>query len=235
MKRYATIIGSLWVIALSVARPASASPPADRLISKIAFGSCARQEQPQPIWDKIVGLRPHLFLFIGDNIYGDSEDMEVLKAKYAKLAAVPGFARLRESCTLLATWDDHDYGVNDGGRELPQRDASQRVFLDFFRDPPDSVRRHRPGVYISYVFGPAGKRVQIILLDTRYFRSPLKPAPKPASGPLASAATRRSGGHDARRGAMEMAGRAIRGAGASANRSPPAFRSWPRITAGKNG
>ena len=128
-----------------------------------------------------MGLRPHLFLFIGDNIYGDSEDMEVLKAKYAKLAAVPGFARLRESCTLLATWDDHDYGVNDGGREYPQRDASQRVFLDFFRDPPDSVRRHRPGVYISYVFGPAGKRVQIILLDTRYFRSPLKPAPKPAT------------------------------------------------------
>ena len=138
--------------------PRLGPPPADRLISKIAFGSCARQEQPQPIWDEIVGLRPHLFLFIGDNIYGDSEDMEVLKAKYAKLAAMPGFAQLRESCTLLATWDDHDYGVNDGGREYPQRDASQRVFLDFFRDPPDSVRRHRPAC-ISRTF--SGRRASV--------------------------------------------------------------------------
>ena len=61
---------------------------------------------------------------------------------------------------------------------FPRSDASQQVFLDFFRDPPDSERRRRPGVYTSQVFGPAGKRVQIILLDTRYFRSPLKPAPK---------------------------------------------------------
>ena len=49
------------------------------------------------------------------------------------------------SCRLLATWDDHDYGVNDGGREYPQREASQRVFLDFFGDPADSERHNGPG------------------------------------------------------------------------------------------
>jgi alkaline phosphatase D len=157
---------------------ARAAPPADQPVARIAFGSCARQEEPQPIWDKIVDLHPDLFLFIGDNIYGDSADMEMLKARYAKLGAMPGFQKLRASCPLLATWDDHDYGINDGGRDFPQRDASQKVFLDFFGDPPGSERRHRPGVYTAQVFGPVGKRVQIILLDTRYFRSPLKAAPK---------------------------------------------------------
>ncbi len=46
--------------------------------------------------------------------------------------------------------------------------------LDFFEVPADDIRRQREGVYWSQVFGPAGKRVQVILLDTRYFRSPLK-------------------------------------------------------------
>jgi alkaline phosphatase D len=78
------------------------------------------------------------------------------------------------SCPILATWDDHDYGVNDGGAEYPRRAESQQVFLDFFNEPQDSPRRKRAGVYDAKIYGPPGRRVQIILLDTRYFRSPLK-------------------------------------------------------------
>jgi len=80
---------------------------------------------------------------------------------------------LRKQCKILATWDDHDYGANDGGAEFPMKAASQKVFLDFFEEPADSPRRKQAGIYDAKVFGPAGKRVQIILLDTRYFRSPL--------------------------------------------------------------
>jgi alkaline phosphatase D len=81
--------------------------------------------------------------------------------------------KLKETCPILATWDDHDYGKNDAGAEYPMKKESQQVFLDFFGDSPDSLRRKREGVYGAYVFGPEGKRVQVILLDTRYFRSPL--------------------------------------------------------------
>jgi hypothetical protein len=142
-------------------------------LRRIAFGSCARQNEPQPIWDAVAAARPEVFLFLGDNIYGDTENMEVMKAKYAKLAAFPGFQRLRRNCRILATWDDHDLGLNDGGHDYPKRTESQQVFLDFFEEPADSPRRKRPGVYHAYLFGPADKRVQVILLDTRYFRSPL--------------------------------------------------------------
>ena len=153
---------------------ADAALAEEQPLERIAFGSCAKQDKPQPIWDAIVAVRPERFLFIGDNIYGDSEDMNVLRQKYALLGAQPGFQKLRATCPVLATWDDHDYGQNDGGAAYPMRRESQQVFLDFFQAPTDDVRRTRPGVYSAQIIGPPGKRVQIILLDTRYFRSPLK-------------------------------------------------------------
>src|SRR5882724_9941956 len=140
------------------------------ILSRVAFGSCARQDKPQPIWDAVVGTKPDIYLSLGDNIYGDTEDMAVMKKKYDMLAAIPGWQKLKATCPLLATWDDHDYGVNDGGADYPKKDESQQLFLDFFGFPKDSPRRTQKGVYSAEVFGPSEKRVQVILLDTRYFR-----------------------------------------------------------------
>lgn len=163
--------------------PSAAPPLPDPAtpLSRIVFGSCAHQSEPQPIWEPIVAARPELFLFLGDNIYADTIDMAVMRDKYAQLAAQPGYQKLRAVCPVLATWDDHDYGVNDGGADYPQRRASQQVFLDFFGEPQDSPRRRREGVYDARVFGPAGKHIQIILLDTRYHRSPIQRA-QPVAG-----------------------------------------------------
>ena len=171
----------------------TAAAPA-RPLRRIAFGSCASQDRPQPIWDAVAATRPELLLMLGDNIYADTEDMDVMRAKYARLAAVPGFKALRASVPILATWDDHDLGVDDGGSDYPKKVESQKVFLDFFGDPEDSPRRRRPGVYDARVFGPEGKRLQVIMLDTRYFRSsPLKkktPVTR-AKGPTSRTPTRR--------------------------------------------
>ncbi len=147
---------------------------ADEPLSRIGFGSCAQQDKPQPIWDAVNAAQPQLFLLLGDNIYGDSPDMDVLRAKYAQLAEQPGFKKLRQACPVLGTWDDHDYGANDAGGEFAEKKASQQLFLDFFGIGKDDPRRKREGIYSSQTFGPAGKRVQVILLDQRYFRSPLK-------------------------------------------------------------
>jgi alkaline phosphatase D len=143
------------------------------VLSRIAFGSCANQNKPQPVWGPIVAAGPQLFLALGDNIYGDTKDMQVLKEKYNKLASVPGFQKLKTTCPILATWDDHDYGANDAGADYAMKQESQQLFLDFFGVPADSPRRKQAGIYHAATFGPPGKRVQVILLDTRYFRSPL--------------------------------------------------------------
>ncbi len=156
---------------LCAALPAAAEETSPHVLERIAFGSCASQNKPQPIWDKVAESKPGLFLALGDNIYGDTTDMEALKAKYALLAAKPGYATLRQTCPILATWDDHDYGVNDGGAGYSRKVESQQVMLDFYGVPAESPRRKRQGVYESWRYGPEGKRVQIILLDLRYFRS----------------------------------------------------------------
>jgi alkaline phosphatase D len=174
MPRAVLILAFILIAAVTKLRAADEAP-----LSRIAFGSCAKQDQPQPIWEAIVETRPQLFVFLGDNIYGDSQDMEVMRAKYALLADQSGFRKLRETCPVVGTWDDHDFGANDAGAEYPKKRESQQVFLDFFGVPKDDPRRTQEGVYSAHVYGPKGKRVQLILLDARYFRSPLKAGFKP--------------------------------------------------------
>src|SRR5262245_16802130 len=96
-------------------------------LTRIAFGSCAQQNRPQPIWEAVVTSNPDLFLFIGDTVYGDTKDMAVLRACYDKLAAMPGYQKLKKTCPILATWDDHDYGWNDAGADYPKRVESQQI------------------------------------------------------------------------------------------------------------
>ena len=143
-------------------------------VSRIAFGSCCRQDKPQPVWDAVLAAQPELLIFLGDNIYGDTEDMAVMRAKYDQLAAQPSLQSIRATAKLLATWDDHDMGRNDAGVEFPKKEESKAELLRFLDEPLGSARRTRPGVYDAYTFGPRGRRVQIILLDTRWFRSPMK-------------------------------------------------------------
>lgn len=169
------------IMAGAAAGAALASSPAlaasarsqEPALTRIAFGSCAHQDKDQPIWDRVNAWNPELFIFLGDNIYGDTEDMTVLRAKYQKLADKPGFRTLRRNATVIATWDDHDFGVNDGGSEYPMKAESAAIFLDFWGVPADHPRRSHAGIYGSYMFGPEGRRVQVILPDNRTFRTPL--------------------------------------------------------------
>lgn len=155
--------------------PAVADGTSDRTLTRIAFGSCAKSDKPQPIWDAVLAAQPDLFIFLGDNVYLDTRDPEVMRRKYAELAAQPGFQKLKASVPILAIWDDHDYGENDAGADYPMKEESRRQFLDFFGVPDDSPRRTRDGIYTSHVFGPAGRRVQILLPDLRWNRTPLVP------------------------------------------------------------
>lgn len=149
-----------------------------KTVSRIAFGSCAEEGDPQTIWAPLTASKPDLFLFIGDTIYADTEDMGVMKAKYDRFAKEPGYEKLVATCPILATWDDHDYGVNDGDASYPKKAEAAKLMLDFFKVPADSPRRQREGVYGAHRFGPEGKRVQVILLDARSFKSKPKADPR---------------------------------------------------------
>ncbi|MBD2702447.1 alkaline phosphatase family protein [Spirosoma sp. BT702] len=168
------LLGSLVFISCSTSKNATSATQDGKAVTNIAFGSCSKQSLPQPLWDDVVAQKPDLWIWLGDNIYGDSESMDTLRAKYALQKSNPVYQQLRQSAKIIGVWDDHDYGVNDGGKEYPKRRESQQVMLDFLDVPTDNPLRKQEGAYSSHTFGPAGKRVKVILLDARYFRDPLK-------------------------------------------------------------
>ena len=143
-------------------------------IFKIAFGSCGHQDHPLPIFNNIVAHQPDLFIFLGDNIYGDTMEMDTLRAKYERLNKKPSFQNLKENVEIIATWDDHDFGWNDTGRHYEFKEESKKIFLDFFEEPDSSDRRKREGIYQAYNYEQNGKIIQIILLDGRTFRDDIK-------------------------------------------------------------
>lgn len=140
----------------------------------IAFGSCNKQDAPQPLWDDIIAHEPDVFLFLGDNIYGDTEDMQIMKGKYDLQYAHPEYAQLRAQTKIVGVWDDHDYGKNDAGKEFDKKEESQQLLLDFFDVPKDSPLRSREGVYSANTVKVGEHLVKIILLDARYHRDKLK-------------------------------------------------------------
>jgi alkaline phosphatase D len=163
------------------AAPTPAPAPAvNATISRIAFGSCSTQDEPQGILRTVLEWKPELFIYMGDNIYGDTRDMRVLQQRYDTLGRRPEFQQLRAAVPLIATWDDHDYGENDAGREYPLKKESKEIFLKFWNESLSSPRRSHEGIYTSYRFGEpgSGRCLQIILLDTRTFRDSLFKSPQ---------------------------------------------------------
>jgi alkaline phosphatase D len=75
---------------------------------------------------------------------------------------------------MMVAWDDHDYGANDAGREFPFRRLAERVHERFWGLENEDVGAY-PGTYYARTCGPEGQRTQIIMLDTRFFRSALTP------------------------------------------------------------
>ena len=142
--------------------------------TKIAFGSCANQDKSQPLLSVAADLVPDVFLFLGDNIYGDSRNMDTLQAKYAKLGDKPEFQQLWNTTKVLAVWDDHDYGENDAGRHYPSKAESKDIFMDFWQVPMESDRHQHEGIYGTEMLQKKGHNIQLILLDTRTFRDDLQ-------------------------------------------------------------
>jgi alkaline phosphatase D len=143
---------------------------------RFAFGSCHDVQRPAGLWEAIGALNPTAFVWLGDIVYADTQDMSRTRKLYDDLKAFPSYAAVAAKTRVLGTWDDHDYGGNDLGKEYPMRTESQQALLDFLDEPLDSARRRQTGVYTSVDFGADPYRVRVILLDTRYHRDRPGPA-----------------------------------------------------------
>lgn len=148
-------------------------------LETIAFGSCNRDEAPQPLWPLVEAKEPDLWIWGGDNIYADWRGgnerpdevplPEWIRRRYAAQFERPDYRRFRENHAILGTWDDHDYGDNDADASFPHKETSAGLLLDFLEVPVDDPRRDRAGVYGGYVFGTGDRKAKVLLVDNRYF------------------------------------------------------------------
>lgn len=143
-------------------------------LTTIAFGSCDNQYVKPKFWMEINALHPQLWIWGGDIVYGDTYDMDTLRHKYNVQKNQPGYQELLSYAEVTGVYDDHDYGLNDGGSNYKRREESRDILFDFLNIPANDSIRKREGGYSSRVYGPAGKQVKVINLDTRYFRDQLE-------------------------------------------------------------
>ncbi len=147
-------------------------------VQSIGFGSCADQNKPEPLWKVISQNKPDLFILTGDNIYASRNDDKPIINQYLKLNKIAEFRAFREQTPILATWDDHDYGQNDGGFDNPFKEEARQVFLNYWGYLKQTLPPHQKAIYHSRMFGEKNKKIQIILLDTRWDRSALVKNPE---------------------------------------------------------
>jgi alkaline phosphatase D len=154
--------------------PAWAGNPTKRL-QRIAFGSCNRQHNQQPLWRDLIQKRPDLFIWAGDNVYADSKNPRGIQAAYQMQEQVEDYALFKSMVPIIGTWDDHDFSYNNASGDYPHKAQSQQYFLDFLDEHKLSPRRFQEGIYTSHLYGRAPEQIKIILLDNRYFKD-LDPA-----------------------------------------------------------
>ena len=141
---------------------------------RFGLGSCIHQDEPQPIWNSIKKDNLDGFIFLGDNVYGDSPTLKLNKMARAYTKQKDNFPNWLMEKEILAIWDDHDYGKNDGGSEYKLKKEAQQLFLKFWNIPPDDIRHSREGIYFDAIKEIDNLKIHFIGLDTRYFRSELK-------------------------------------------------------------
>jgi alkaline phosphatase D len=161
-----------------------ALPSADAVLTRILVGSCLDEEKGESTTLRsIVAETADLFLMIGDNVYGDKKgpaymvnqaELDEVRRSFSLLAARADFQAVRAKFPMMVAWDDHDYGANDAGAEFPFRRLAERIHERFWGLEAEDVGAY-PGTYYARSFGPDGQRVQLIMLDTRFFRSGLTP------------------------------------------------------------
>jgi len=169
--KYLIILTSLISASFQISFGQLQTGDAGNLKTVIAFGSCSRQNIPNQRWREILHHHPEIWIWLGDNIYGDTHDMQLMETKYQQQRSYPGYQELVSSSTkIIGTWDDHDYGMNDGGKYYSRKEESKKLALEFLEVTQDNPVWQHQGLYQSYLYSFDRYKLNVILLDTRYFR-----------------------------------------------------------------
>ena len=143
-------------------------------ILSLGFGSCLHQDRSMAILKTIEKKELDLFMFIGDNVYGDQEDGELDKLIRTYKQQYNNLENFLKNVRTEFIWDDHDFGLNDGGSNYRYKDRAKELFLETWKIPSQDPRRLRDGLYFDKMIKKNGLKVHLIFLDNRSFKSEWK-------------------------------------------------------------
>ena len=143
-------------------------------ILTLGFGSCLHQDRSMAILKTIEKKELDLFMFIGDNVYGDQEDGELDKLIRTYKKQYNNLENFLKNVSTEFIWDDHDFGINDGGSNYRYKDRAKELFLETWKIPSNDPRRLRDGLYFDKMIKKKGLKVHLIFLDNRSFKSEWK-------------------------------------------------------------
>jgi alkaline phosphatase D len=176
----------IFFLSFSVAVAHRVIPVKDPNNIVMTFGSCyshrLRRDTPTELFYHIRDLNPDVYVWLGDVAYVDKmiippiflpNEPENIKKLLDMSKNFPEYKAMREKVPVIGTWDDHDFGLNNGDKSFDGKVVTQQLWLDFIDEPQDSPRRKQKGIYDAYYLGDPSL-VKVILLDVRYFRDPPK-------------------------------------------------------------
>ena len=143
-------------------------------ILALGFGSCLHQDRSMAILKTIEKKELDLFMFIGDNVYGDQKDGELDKLIRTYKQQYNNLENFLKNVSTEFIWDDHDFGLNDGGSDYRYKDRAKELFLETWKIPSQDPRRLRDGLYFDKMIEKNGLKVHLIFLDNRTFKSEWK-------------------------------------------------------------
>ena len=140
----------------------------------LGFGSCLHQDRSMDILKTIEKKELDLFMFIGDNVYGDQKDGELDKLIRTYKQQYNNLENFLSTVSTEFIWDDHDFGLNDGGSNYRYKDRAKELFLETWKIPSKDPRRLRDGLYFDKMMKKNGLKIHLIFLDNRSFKSEWK-------------------------------------------------------------
>lgn len=147
-------------------------PLATKKSLRFALVSCMDDNffyQRRNMWNRLFAHQPELIIITGDSVYADIQSdgsADGLWRRYCETRSLLHHFRQPQLIPTLATWDDHDYGVNNGNKNYHMKEFARKTF-DLFWGSKE-VSGFRRGHGVSSVLTGFGQR--FFLMDDRYFR-----------------------------------------------------------------
>jgi alkaline phosphatase D len=158
----------------------------------VGFGSCAYINEPEGGYDRMNGspygadyqvfesvyeVNPDLFIWLGDNVYYREPDWSSRTGmihRWTHDRSIPELRGMMATIPQYGTWDDHDFGPNDIGREFWNKAMATEIFT-LFQGNPTAGLPETPGIFTYFAWGD----VHFYLTDNRTYRTvrDLNPGP----------------------------------------------------------